>query len=145
MTAEIRCPAKACIIEAQYAFRAHFFARVPAEHTPEQVQLPNYFELMSQGQYALRAGDIIEVEPEHALWGLSLRVMVVDPDAMRVITRLRGEVEHYDVKISVADEKAGYKLKHRGAAAKWSILQGDHVVKQGFDSKAAAAEALANL
>lgn len=134
-TSTAQCPKGALHLESESNSpngRGTWYARVPAEHTLEDVTNPIYFALTGQ---KLRAGDIIDVEPEHGLWGTRLRVMAVIPGVSQVRTR---ENEVFRVDYSVKPP-AGFSFQWDGNAGRWSLYKGATHVDGGFFSQDEAA------
>lgn len=136
-----RCPKSALYIEHESTApggRGLWAAKVPAEHTIEDVLSPHYFGGLQIARGGLREGDYIDIEPESALWRVNVRVMAVVPALQQVRTReVRNMRETYETK---APE--GYEFVWSGGAAKWAIKRGDTTLDAGFASQE---EALARL
>lgn len=132
---EIRhCPKNALTLESASTSpygRGQWYARVPHEHTIEDVLAPTYFGLFQSDEGGLLPGDIIDVEPESALWNFKLRVMAKSPKLQQVKTReVVNTRQHYGVKTP-----NGVRFEWRGESAKWVIVKGDVDVDAGFDSQ----------
>jgi hypothetical protein len=113
--------------------RGVFFARVPAEHTIEDVLHPSYFGAMMKDK-GLREGDLIDIEPESGLWRIQGRVMAVVPALQQVeIREFETMRQNYEV-----EPPAGYEFKWLGGASRWAILKGAVTVDAGFTSQGAA-------
>lgn len=124
---KVRCPVKCLQIEHEGAIRGTWVARVPADHTPEDVLGPHYFGDTLAGTKGLRVGDIIEIEPESAAWNLSVRVMAIILSTSTVVTRLKGEIANYEEEFP-----EGYSCKWHGDSGRWSLYRGDLVMESGF-------------
>lgn len=127
-----RCPKGACELETESMSgkgRATWYARVPSEHSIEDVLRPEYFGLMqsenSMGK-VLRAGDLIDIEPENARWRLQARVMGLRFHAQQVILR---EAQRWDFAVK---EPPGYRFVWSGEAAGWEIWKGETMLDSGF-------------
>ncbi len=145
MTEDIRIPPKKLTIEHEAQSpdgRGRFYLRAPAEHTIEHVLDAAYFGQCTEGAKALRECDLIEVESEDRSWELTVTVLSVSPATRRVVTRLKGEVAHYDVALSDAHQKAGYALKFINREVGWGIFLGAEVLEHGFKTQTRAAERL---
>lgn len=131
----LHCPKGALHLESESnspGGRGVWFARVPAEHEIDDVLSPYYFGLHIH-EKGLRVGDIIEIEPEHALWCIRARVMGVVPSVQQIKTReLVNMRQSYQVKAP-----AGYSFKWLGANGKWAIMRGEmpEPMDAGFDSQ----------
>lgn len=128
-----RCPKNALVLENESAAaggRGVYYARVPADHAIADVLKPEYFGL-SLGEKGLKTHDIIDVEPESALWGVRLRVMAIVPSLQQVRTR---EIENLRQDYSV-EAPPGYRFVWGGEKSKWTIWKGDTEVDAGFDSQ----------
>lgn len=132
-----QCPKGALHLEAESNSpngRGTWYARVPAEHTIEDVTDPAYFGAVAQS-LKLRAGDVIDIEPEHGLWGTRLRVMAVIPSVGQVRTR-ENEVFRVDYSVKAPN---GFSFEWDGNAARWTLKKGAAVVDGGFFSQDEAA------
>lgn len=111
--------------------RGSWFARVPAEHDIEVVLLPSYFGQHQSDIGGLRVGDKIEIEPEHALWQVTVRVMARVPSLQQVKLReVPGTRHSFAVKAP-----NGYTFEWKGGQKKWTIMKGEVEVDAGFDSQ----------
>jgi len=128
-----RCPKGALFIESESAVpggRGLWYCRAPADHTIEDVLKPDYFGL-SQGERGLRCGDMIYIEPESALWAVTVRIMALMPSIQQVKVR---EVAHmrqvYEVK-----PPSGFRFEWAGMNERWQIYKGEVLVDGGFDNQ----------
>jgi len=126
----MRCAKSALWIESESSSpggRGTWYCRAPVEHTLEDVLAPEYFGQM-QSERALRVGDVIDIEPEHALWFIRVRVMALLPSIAQVrvreITSLR---QSWAVK-----SPDGYSFVWSGHEGRWTIKRGEVVVDGGF-------------
>ena len=142
MSEPIRLSPKLLHIEHEGTTRGRWYVRVPAEHTIEDVLKPEYFGQCVAVPKMLRVPDVIEVEPEDLSWALNLTVLAVSPQTRRVITRVKGDVQAFDVTLAPEQIEAGYKLKFIGREAGWGVFMKDDVRAQGFKTAAAALEKL---
>lgn len=130
----LRLPPKALFLEYESASpngRGRWFARAPAEHTVEDVLSPDYFGMHQSEIGGLRPGDLVEIEPEHALWQITARVMALVPDLQRVKLReVPGTRHSFAVK-----PPQGYSFEWKGGRARWAILRGEIEADAGFDSQ----------
>lgn len=134
-TSTLQCPKGALFLDNESASpkgRASWYARVPAEHTLDDVLGFHYFSATGK---ELRAGDIIDVEPEHGLWGTRLRVMAVIPGISQIRTR-ENEVFRVDYSVKAP---AGFSFQWDGNAGRWSLYKGALHVDGGFFSQDEAA------
>lgn len=113
--------------------RGVYYARVPAEHTIEDVLNPAYFGNAHQDK-GVREGDIIDIEPESALWRIQVRVMAIMPAINHVELR-ESEILRQDYSIA---PPPGFSFKWEGAQAKWGIYKGNTLVDGGFSSQSGA-------
>lgn len=141
-TQSVRCPPKCMTVESDKA-RGRWYARVPHGHTFDHVIDPRYFEHFAidetQGK-GLRAGDLIEIEPESMEWYAELRVLAVNTQTRTTMLRLRGAVERYTEELP-----DGYRWAWNGPDGMWAVVQlprdasdKEKVVGQHFVSQAAA-------
>lgn len=135
----MRCPPKALIVDSENNIRARWLARVPVEHTHEDVLSPFYFG-EAIGDRGVREGDVIEVEPEHALWSLQVRVMAIIPSLHQVVVRLRGDIEEYHEEFP-----DGYSCEWKGTEGRWMLVKGDLPIQAGFISQTEALRHLEDL
>jgi len=128
------CPKSALILEyasTSEAGRGVWYARIPHDHTLDDVLQSSYFGQFQSDEGGLRSGDIIIVEPQSALWCVNLRVMAKVPKLSLVKTReVVNTRQYYGVKAP-----NGVRFEWRGEAAKWVIVKGDVDVDAGFDSQ----------
>lgn len=121
--------------------RGGWYARVPHDHTIDDVLMPQYFGQFQSDQGGLRPGDVIEIEPESALWGVRVRVMAKVPMLSQVKTREIPSSRHsYAVK-----PPPGVRFEWKGAKARWAIFKGKIEVDAGFDSQDEALSRLEEL
>lgn len=127
------CPKGALFIESESnapGGRGRWYARVPASHTMEEALAPEYFGL-SMSEKGLRVGDVIDIEPESALWSVTVRVMALVPSISQVKTR---EIAHmrqtYEVK-----PPNGYRFEWAGIHERWQIFKGEVLVDGQFDNQ----------
>jgi len=130
----VRCPKNGLFLESESSSvggRGVWYARVPADHTIEDVLRPEYFGYHQAEKGGVRTGDLIDIEPEHGLWRVQLRVMALLPALSQVKTREHRAVrENYEVKAPT-----GYAFAWKGDRAKWAILRGDIEVDAGFTTQ----------
>lgn len=130
------CP-KGCLFldyeSASTDGRGTWFARVPAEHTIEDVLSPAYF-YVTQKDKGVREGDIIEIEPESALWIIRTRVMLINEDLGEVELR-----EHENLRQTYEVEApSGFAFKWEGGDARWTVWKGESKVGAGYATQSAA-------
>lgn len=142
MSDPLRISPKHLHIEHEGATRGRWYVRVPAEHKIEDVLKPEYFGACVEAHKRLRVPDVIEVEPEDLAWSLNLTVLSVAPATRRVVTRLKGDVQHFGVDLAPEQLAAGYALKFIGREAGWGVFKGADVLDQGYKTSAAALERL---
>ena len=135
-----RCPKSSLVLEHESNVpngRAVWYSRVPSEHTIEDALSPNYYGALQIQHGGLRPGDIIDIEPEHGLWGTRVRVMALAPSIQQVKTR---EIPNFRQSYAVKPP-AGYRFDWRGGQAKWVIVKTDTNVdvQGGFDTQDEAA------
>lgn len=138
-----RCPKSALVLEHESQGvngRAVWFARVPAEHTIDDVLAPEYFGQLQIQYGGLKAGDVLDIEPENGLWMVRARVMAVVPALQQVKLR---EMKGFRHEFSVAAPD-GYQFQWRGGEVRWAIVRIEDGVTLdgGFDTQD---EALARL
>jgi hypothetical protein len=131
-----RCPKSSLVLEHESQGvngRAVWFARVPADHTMEDVCTNDYFGQLQLQYGGLKAGDVIDVEPETGLWMTRLRVMAVVPALQQVKTR---ELHGFRHEFAV-EPPAGYRFEWRGGEVRWSIVRNEDGVTLdgGFDTQ----------
>lgn len=131
-----RCPKNALTLESESNSpngRGVWYARVPADHTIEDVLTPEYFGALQVQYGGLRAGDVIDAEPEHGLWMTRLRVMAIVPALQQVKTRELHGFRH-DFSIEAPE---GYRLEWRGGDVRWAIVRISDLVTidGGFDTQ----------
>lgn len=130
-----RCPKGAIVLETESMDgrgRAVWYARVPSEHSIEDVLRPEYFGLMqseTQMGKVLRAGDLIDIEPENARWRMQVRVMGLRFHTQQVITR---EAQRWDFSVK---EPPGFRFVWSGEQAGWEIHKGETMVDSGFSTE----------
>lgn len=134
------CPKDALFLEHESVSpggRGMWYARVPAEHTIEDVLNPLYFGQLQIQHGGLQAGDVIDIEPVHALWRTQVRVMAKIPALQQVKLR---EAPNFRQSYQVKPPN-GYRFEWRGGEGKWVLIriEGDVVVAGGFDSQDEAA------
>jgi hypothetical protein len=122
------CPKGALSLDFEGTLRGRWYARVPNEHTKEDVLHASYFGL-SQGEKGLRVHDVIEVEPENCAWRAEVRIMALVPHLGQVKTR---EQAFWDYAVKAP---AGYKFVWDSPETKWTIYKGAVAVDAGFDSQ----------
>lgn len=131
-----RCPKSTLFLEHESVSpggRGLWYARVPHEHTIEDVLDPNYFGGLQLSYGGLKVGDIIDIEPESALWRTQVRVMAVVPAISQVRVREAANVrQSYFVKAP-----DGYRFEWRGGTALWVVVKTDTdaVIAGGFSSQ----------
>lgn len=131
-----RCPKSSVYLEHESVSpggRGIWYARVPHEHTIEDVLNPNYFGGLQLSYGGLKAGDIIDIEPESATWRTQVRVMAVIPAVSQIRVREAANMrQSYFVKAP-----DGYKFEWRGGTALWTVTRSDTdaVVAGGFTSQ----------
>lgn len=140
---QARCPKSALTLEHESNSpqgRGAWYARVPAEHTIEDVTTPEYFGSLQVQYGGLRAGDVIDVEPENGLWTTRLRVMAIVPALQHIKTRELHGLRH-DFSVEAPD---GYRYEWRGGDVKWAIIRLSDLVTidGGFDTQDEAAARL---
>jgi len=132
-----RCPKGALFLESESFSpqgRGTWYARVPHEHSIEDVLDPAYFGNAHQDK-GVRTGDIIDIEPASALWRIQVRVMALQPDIQHVKVRETVALrQNYS-----ADAPKGYRFEWDGTAGKWTLYRGTTLVDGGFDSQDEAA------
>lgn len=141
-----RCPKGALFLEHESISpngRGLWYARVPHEHTIEDVTSPHYFGGLQIAHGGLKAGDVIDIEPESGLWATRVRVMAVVQAISQI--KLREMVnmrQSYQVKAP-----AGYRFDWRGGTALWVVIKadGDVVVDGGFASQEEAASRISDI
>jgi hypothetical protein len=111
--------------------RGVWYARVPHEHTIDDVTSPDYFGAMQIAKGGLQANDVIEVENESASYSIRLRVMAVVPELQQIRTR---EVMNLRQIYEVTPPE-GFSFVWRGGEAKWVLMHGDTVVSAGCASQ----------
>lgn len=129
-----RCPKNAIVLEYESQAgggggRAVWYARVPSEHSREDVLRPEYFGLMqSENQLGkvMRVGDMIEIEPENARWRLHARVMALRFQSQKAHLRVQQEWD-YTVKAP-----SGFIFTYNGDAAGWAVFKGETELDNGF-------------
>jgi hypothetical protein len=130
-----RCPKGAIVLETESMSgkgRASWYAQIPSEHGIEDVLRPEYFGLMqseTQMGKVLRAGDLIDIEPENARWRLQVRVMGLRFRTQQVILR---EAQRWDFSVK---EPPGFRFVWNGTQAGWEIYKGDTLVDSGFTTE----------
>lgn len=125
-----RCPKGCMFLEHESSSpkgRGIWYARVPAEHTIEDVLHPDYFGI-AKADKGLRAGDVIDIEPEHGLWFIRARVMSIREDLSQATLR-EFEALREDYAIEAPD---GYKFEWQGAQGCWTVFKGAVPVGSGF-------------
>lgn len=131
-----RCPKSSIVLEHESVSpngRAVWYARVPHEHTIEDVLDPNYFGGLQLSYGGLKAGDLIDIEPESALWRTQVRVMASVPAISQVRTREAANMrQSYHVKAP-----DGYRFEWRGGVALWTVVKSDTeaLIAGGFASQ----------
>ncbi len=138
-----RCPKANLVLEHESQGvngRAVWFARVPADHQIEDVLTPDYFGQLQIQYGGLRAGDVIDIEPETGLWMIRVRVMAVVPALQQVKLR---ELSGFRHEFAV-EPPAGYRFDWRGGEVKWTIVRNEDGVTLdgGFDTQDEAAARL---
>jgi hypothetical protein len=125
-----RCPKGALYLETESKTpggRGTWYARVPSEHTIEDVLSPEYFGLHI-GERGVRGGDRIEIEPANALWLVHARIMGTAPPMQQVFLREIAKMrENYEVK-----PQPGYRFEWDGNDAHWVIWKGEVKVDMGL-------------
>jgi hypothetical protein len=132
----IRIPQNNLALENAGKMRNKYHARIPVEHTPDDVLDPDYFgEAMrisdNPRSASLTPGDIIEVESEDFTWDCTLRVHAQVGSTRQLITRLRGEINYYDT----ADFPKGWTAEWLGGAEHFGIFFEGELKDQGITSK----------
>lgn len=132
----VRIPPNNLALELSGKMRNRYHARIPVNHTVEDVQDPDYFgEVMkistNPRSAALTPGDIIEVESEDFTWDCTLRVHAQVGSTRQLITRLRGEVNYYDT----ADMPKGWEARWLGGAEHFGVFFEGNLKDQGITSK----------
>lgn len=125
-----RCPKGCLFLETESTSpkgRGVWYARVPAEHTIEDVLHPDYFGL-AKADKGLRAGDVIDIEPEHGLWFIRARVMSIREDLSQAMLREFSALRE-DYEVAAPD---GYEFKWQGAQGCWTVYKGQVAVGSGF-------------
>lgn len=128
-----KCPKGALHLEhesASAAGRGVWYARVPADHTIDDVLNASYFGA-HQHERGLREGDIVDIEPESALWRIQVRVMACDKTLQQVELR---EAELYRQSYE-AEPPQGFEFKWDGNGGKWCAYKGAVLVAGGFSSQ----------
>lgn len=131
-----RCPKNALFLEHESVSpggRGLWYARVPHEHTIEDVLSPHYFGALQIAHGGLKPGDLIDIEPESALWRTQVRVMaIVQPLSQIKLREAANMRQSYQAKAPV-----GYRFEWRGGAAMWCIvkIEGNVDVDGGFASQ----------
>lgn len=143
-----RCPANALYLEYESAAsggRGTWYARVPADHTVDDVLHPSYFGMKQATETSgkgLREGDVIDIEPVCATWLVRARIMALRFEVQQVVLRPLA-VSDYAIKVP-----AGWRLDWAGATARWRIFKGDLEVDQsqpGYDTQEGALERINEL
>lgn len=140
-----RCPKGAIDIEYESVSgkgRGVWFARVPSEHTIEDVLSPAYFGLMqseNQQGKVMRTGDVIEIEPENARWCVRARVMGLRWHTQQVLLR---EQQRWDFAVK---PQPGYDFVWDGNDACWAIYKGKTKVDSGYSTETECFEAVEEL
>jgi len=123
----VQCPPKSLAIEYAGKHRAKFLARIPADHTLEDVLAPEYFgDLISANGF--REGDLIEVEWEDFSRYAELQVRAVEASLRIVTTAVRGAVNEYEV----GDLPDGWTMEFLSPADGWVIINNGQHVEAGF-------------
>jgi hypothetical protein len=132
----VRLPPNNLALELGGKMRNRYHARIPVNHTPEDVMTPDYFGQVMRispnpNQAQLTAGDIIECEAEDFSWDCTLRVHAQVPSTQQLITRLRGDVNHYET----GDFPKGWTCEWLGSAEHFGLYRDGKVFESGFVSK----------
>jgi hypothetical protein len=128
------CPKSAIHLETESMSpggRGCWFARIPADHTIDDVLRPEYFGLMqteNQMGKVLHRGDEIFVEPEDMRWAIVLRVMGLRFAVKQVLTR---EQQRWDFTVKAPP---GFRLQWKGdvEGGRWHIFKGETLIDGGF-------------
>jgi hypothetical protein len=101
----------------------------PEFGTPVEALLdPAYWAHVSA---QLRRGDIIEAIAEDNSYDVTLRVLDAGKLFAKVVVKSRLDIKPAQMlNVAVPD---GYEIKFRGPQAKWSVLRGKDVLKDGMD------------
>jgi hypothetical protein len=129
----VTCPAKALIVDADYRHTGVFFCLVPAEHTIQDVKMPEYFGMVA-ARAGLRVNDRITVRSQDASYFLDLLVRAVFPGVSQVHTA----VIHERVFTGDADLPEGYEIAWRGADGMYVIIHNGRDVEAGLPTRDAA-------
>lgn len=134
------CPPKNFTLEVAGKQRSRYLARIPVEHTLEQVLDPQYFGRL-QGSKQLIVGDVIEVEWEDLSRFGEVQVRAQSPSTSQVILHVRRQfTEEVDVEFA-----EGWGTKWIGGDAHYAITYQDQVREKGFMTKEACAVRIAAL
>lgn len=129
----LTCPKAALFLEGESSSpngRGCWFARVPADHTIDDVLHPSYFGA-HQHQKGIRSGDLIDIEPESAAWRIQVRVMALIPSVGQV--KVREAVNQRQI-YEVTPPK-GFEFKWEGLAGKWSVYRDGVAISGGYDTQ----------
>ena len=117
--------------------RYNIFRVNPELHTPiEEMLEPGYWAQVRD----LRRGDVIEVLPED--YAYIAELLVIDAGHLYAKVAIKS-VTRFDV--AATDTPKGYEVKWRGPHAKYGVLRGKDVLKDGFVTKAEADEWIAEI
>lgn len=134
------CPPKNFALEVAGKLRSRYIARIPVEHTIEQVLDPQYFGRL-QGSKQLMVGDVIEVEWEDLSRFGEVQVRAQSPSTSQVILHVRRDFTE-EAEVEFAD---GWGTKWLGGDAHYAITYGDSIREKGFLTKEACAVRIAAL
>lgn len=128
----VRLPPNNLVLDRSGKIRNIYYAKIPLEHTVENVLDPDYFgELM--GNKALTPGDRIECEAADFSWDIELRVHAQSPSTRQLICRVVREYRSYEID----DLPKGWTYEWMGGAEHYAIFFEGKVMDRGLTSKEA--------
>lgn len=128
----VRLPPNNLVLDRSGKIRNVYYAKIPLEHTVENVLDPDYFgELM--GNKALTPGDRIECEAADFSWDIELRVHAQSPSTRQLICRVVRDFRSYEID----DLPKGWTYEWLGGAEHYAIFFDGKVMDQGLTSKEA--------
>ena len=117
-----KCPIKAARIDREGHVRGYWAAKVPVEHTIDDVFADGYFADLLTLQAPPRHGDEMEIENEGMTWWARVRVLAVVPQ-LKVIRVVKLEAHDFSV-----DIPPGFTFEWGGTEVMWRVLKGRNVV-----------------
>lgn len=129
----VTCPPKNLNIEYTGKSRTKYLARIPVEHSIDDVLSPDYFGPL-QANKQLMIGDLIEIEWQDFSRFGELQILAQSPSTNQVVTRLRGEISDY----SEVDIPQGWEVRWIGGDAHYGIVFGEATKETGFMTQEAA-------